>query len=505
MEEREKILNYNDGSTSQSRIFFRATSKKKKVIETEIEEGKEFGALDIDAIFKTGKKILGIQEKVISGEITILNGDELSVKVYMFDDRNATFTGKRKRDIDGLLVEAAEYITEQTTPQYLVEYLIKKGVSKNDSSSLVFNEKLLDKADKLLGTLEYNYNYNDHDKDSEEKKIQLVACRTSWHLAKAIEYQLKKKVFKSDSLKWAKAYDNENIAAWKVADTLKFSNDLAHYVLKLSILVSVINGYVYENKAKIKEYENHAKKLILNYEPGNRILSASFWNEKSNYFELRQAKGFINLSIGYLSNHFKKDDYDKWWDKYDSERYFKKAIKCFHNQNTDLSVDNNEIAACNSLAYYFKKKAESAHEQKSRDSFKNKAIETLEEALLANKRDGNIYDTYAETIFDLNGKYPDSLFYEKIRQALSNPKPVDGITVENYRLDSRWDELCKFDDKFRGILDSIDKKNKEIYAETKKKKKDKSKNGDSLPPQYNARQKAFSKNNDAFSISDRTK
>lgn len=63
MDEREKILYFNDSSTSQSRIFFRATSKKNKVIEAEIEEGKEYGFMDIDGIFKTGKKywVFGIK------------------------------------------------------------------------------------------------------------------------------------------------------------------------------------------------------------------------------------------------------------------------------------------------------------------------------------------------------------------------------------------------------------------------------------------------------------
>lgn len=537
MEEREKILNYNDGSTSQSRIFFRATSKKKKVIETEIEEGKEFGALDIDAIFKTGKKILGIQEKVISGEITVLNGDELNLKIYMFDDRTSTFTGKKKRDIDSLLVEAAEYITEQTTPQYLVEYLIKKGVSKNDASSLKSTEELLNKADKLLSTLEYNHKTAASKNDLNETTIQLIACRTSWHLAKAIEFQLRKKVFKSDSLKWAKAYNDENNAAWSVADGLKSSNDLTHYVLKLSILMSLANSLTYDDSSKVKDYEDRAKalieKYITNFEKNYGIFSASFTSEKSDYFEPLQAKGFINLSIGYLSSLYQ-------WEKYKPEEYFSKAIKYFHNQNSILSVDNNEIAARNSFAYYFKRKAEFFQKQKIKnhitdrntltptvfnlssliyflknkrqlnleqvvDRFKKEAIKALDTALLANKSDGNIYDTFAETIFDLNRRCTDSVFYEKIIQALDNPKPVDGITVANYMLDSRWDSLRKVDKHFIAILDSFDKKNKEIYAETKKKKKDKNKNGDSLPPQHNAPQKASSKNNDGFSVSDRSK
>ncbi len=502
MEEREKILNYNDGSTSQSRIFFRATSKKKKVIETEIEEGKEFGALDIDAIFKTGKKILGIRDKIISGEITTLSEGIVNVKVYMFDKYSATFAGKNS-DIDSLLVKAAEYITEQTTPQYLVEYLIKNSVSKNDSSSLEFNEKLLDKADKLLSTLEYNFNNNDSDKDTEEEKIQLVACRTSWHLAKAIEYQLRKKVFKEDSVKWAKAYDRENLASWKVADTLKSSNDLAHYVLKLSILMSLVNYSEYDDSSKVKDYEYNAKRLIeeyrKNYERNYRIFSASFSTEKSDYFETNQAKGFINLSIGYLSSLF-------GWEGYKSETYYKNAIIFFHSKKASLIVDNNEIAALNSYAYYFKRKAQKAQENQDKsiiDFYKGQAKETLDKALRANKGDGNIYDTYAETIFDLNGGFPDSLFYEKIRQALSNPKPVDGITVEGYRLDSRWKKLCRLDKEFIGILDSFKNKDEAVLTKSKPKKKSKSDVTD-LPPQYgNTPQKALPKSIDTTSMSAR--
>ena len=472
MDERQKILYYNDSSTSQSRIFFRATSKKNVFIETKIEESKESGPLDIDGIFKAGKKLLNYNDKIISGEITKFKKNHLILKIYMPNGLTENFT-QRIEDIDILFKDAAEFITQQTTPQYLAEYLIKKSVRSNDSATLVETVQLLEKADKLLRTLEYNTA-----KDKEKQQdlyVQLIACRTSWHLAKAIKLSTQLRGFnldRKDSLKWKNEYDACFENAWKQGDSLKSSNDLAYYVLKLSTLMSVVNSLSYNDANQTDHYKERSQILINECLDKSSLYSTRIWSNKSDYFEDNQANGFINLSIGYLSYRL-----DLHLDKYSSKYYLQKAIKCFHKENSVLWVDNNEIAAINSLAYFYKNKA-----QFEKDSNKNivkykenyiNAQNTFEEALQANKGDGNIYDSYAELIYDLNDKKANESFYEKIRAALAHSKPVDGIAVANYWKDTRWQELVKSDVEFRKILDSFDVK-KNIKADVQKTKKNKS-------------------------------
>lgn len=463
MDAHQKILHYNDSSTSQSRVFFRATSKKTLLIDAQIEEGKETGILDIDGIFKTGKRLLGSDDNTISGEITKSKDNLLTLKIYMPFNQTKSFT-KSREGIDTLFIQAAEYIAEQTTPQYLAEYLIKKSVRNNDISSLKNDERLLEKADKLLSTLEYNYTTDK--KKKRETNVQLIACRTSWHLAKAMKYLLLKKNAEKNSAQERKSendYTAANEAAWNKANELKSSNDMAYYVLKLSTLMAVINVYKINNTDKLTIYEERTDSVIKDYKNKNAILSASLWWDRSDYFESNQAKGFINMSIGYLSYICNLDKYNAQ-DKLTSEDYFNMAIEQFHNTNSILPTDNNEIAARNSLAYYFKNKAQSVVGQyKKRDSivYSLKAMKALDKALEANKSDGNIYDTYAEIIYDLNGKKPNELFYDKIKLALSNPKPIDGIAVKNYWLDARWKDLVgknkgdKKDIEFIAILDSF--------------------------------------------------
>lgn len=479
MDAHQKILHYNDSSTSQSRIFFRATSKKNILIDAQIEEGKETGVLDIDGIFKTGKRLLNSDDNTISGEITKSKDSFLTLKIYMPFNQTKSFTTSRE-GIDTLFLRAAEYIAEQTTPQYLAEYLIKKSVRNNDISSLKNDDSLLVKADKLLSTLEYNYTTDKEKK--RETKVQLIACRTSWHLAKAMKYLLQKKNAETDSirLKREEDYIAANEAAWNKANELKSSNDIAYYVLKLSTLMAVINVYKINNTDKLTIYEERTDSIIKDYKNKNAIFSSSLWLDRSDYFESNQAKGFINMSIGYLSYICNLDKYNSQ-DNLTSEDYFNLAIEHFHNTNSVLPTDNNEIAAINSLAYYFKNKAQSfVGQHKKRDSiaYSVKAMKALDKALEANKSDGNIYDTYAEIIYDLNGKKPNQLFYDKIELALSNSKPIDGIAVKNYWLDARWKDLVgikkgdKKDCKFIDILHSFEpsKKNEEKSSNHKKNK-----------------------------------
>lgn len=462
MDERQKILYYNDGSTSQSRIFFRATSKKKVVFETEIEKGKESGPLDIDGIFKTGKKLLNYDEKIISGEITQPEDSSLlTLTIYMPGGQTKKFNGKvsdieKDKDGNNLFTDVAEYITEQTTPQYLAEYLIKKSVRSNDSATLFETEQLLEKTDKLLSALEYNNTMNKLKK--QEFYIQLNACRTSWYLAKAMKLSTRLRGFnieKKDSIDWKVAYDNCYENAWKQGDFLKSSNDMAYYVLKLSVLMSVVNNLNYYYPKEVEHYKDQTLRLIQEYLKEESSLSTRIWNYKSDYFEDNQAKGFINLSIGYLSYRL---DLNLAKNK-TPEYYLNEAIIHLHNPNSVLSVDNNEIAAINSLVYYFKYKAQLAQQLKDTVKYKiyyENAKKALDYALQANRNDGNIYDTYAELIFDLNSKKTNDSFYEKIKAALHHSKPVDGIAVANYWKDTRWKDLVKSDVEFRRILDSFD-------------------------------------------------
>jgi tetratricopeptide (TPR) repeat protein len=143
--------------------------------------------------------------------------------------------------------------------------------------------------------------------------------------------------------------------------------------------------------------------------------------------------------------------------EYRDSSYFKKAIKQFEKgaSNSVRYVDNNIIATENSLALYYKQIAQKSQSNgKDFSENKEKAIATIRRVINANKNDGNLYDTYAEILFDLNDRKSSKEFCESVENALNHPNVFDGITLNNYKGDIRWRE----NDDFKMIIAEFEKK-----------------------------------------------
>jgi tetratricopeptide (TPR) repeat protein len=72
----------------------------------------------------------------------------------------------------------------------------------------------------------------------------------------------------------------------------------------------------------------------------------------------------------------------------------------------------------------------------------------LKKALLADPKDGNTWDTYAELMLI---KGDTSRFYNCIEQALKNHNPTEGVSAEGYATDARWQKVWR-DKKFKELL-----------------------------------------------------
>jgi hypothetical protein len=310
---------------------------------------------------------------------------------------------------------------------------------------------LLDKADLLLSALEYK---SEQKAQSNEEKFQLTACRTNWYLASSINIKKSRSIY---DVKYNSLIDN----AYKTPNTLRNYKDLAYYVLKFSTLVAVIDDLNNANCEIIKKYQAEIIALIDEYKSNNSWLGASLLSNRSIYFEKNQALGFIYSSIACLANRMEFDNISV---EYKDSSYFKEAIKQFGKGATKSVryVDNNIIATENSLALYYKQIAQkSLFNGKDFNDNKEKAIATIKRVINANKNDGNLYDTYAEILFDLNGRKSSNEFCESIKNALNHPNVFDGITFNNYKGDIRWRE----NDDFKKIIAEFEKKQESSLKE----------------------------------------
>jgi tetratricopeptide (TPR) repeat protein len=74
--------------------------------------------------------------------------------------------------------------------------------------------------------------------------------------------------------------------------------------------------------------------------------------------------------------------------------------------------------------------------------------EVLKKAVLADPKDGNSWDTYAEVML-LKGN--SERFYDYLEKALQNRNPTEGITAELYAVDKRW-EPVREEKRFQDLL-----------------------------------------------------
>ena len=143
---------------------------------------------------------------------------------------------------------------------------------------------------------------------------------------------------------------------------------------------------------------------------------------KSEFFKRKDAEISIYTSIGHLLKSVEPKN------TVTIEKYF----------FTAYDKDSTNVFTLNTIAYYF---SDRKH-QSDAEFYIKKALEI-------NPSDGNLYDTYADILLSFNDTT--TVFWDTFEKVLKNPKPIDGITMESYRFDPRWEVLYP-NDKFRNLM-----------------------------------------------------
>jgi tetratricopeptide (TPR) repeat protein len=104
-------------------------------------------------------------------------------------------------------------------------------------------------------------------------------------------------------------------------------------------------------------------------------------------------------------------------------------------------LPNASFAYNNFSYYYLDKKDYTACE------------EVLKKAVLADPKDGNSWDTYAEVMLQKGDMLR---FYDYIEKALQNLNPTEGITAELYAADKRWEKV-RGEKRFQDLLSKYGK------------------------------------------------
>jgi tetratricopeptide (TPR) repeat protein len=228
---------------------------------------------------------------------------------------------------------------------------------------------------------------------------------------------------------WANYFlaKNQYDRAYAKAEELHqhYPNDIASYALRVSVLMSkaaYLEYYEAEtSREQIRELAEKAFAIAQEAERKEKRL-------KSVYFEKNQAMGLMLSNAAYLANQCQLHEPKLL------EKYLQKSRK----------ILPQSVYIYNNLAYFYLT-------QGNRDS----AERYIQDALDANRLDGNIWDTYAEIML----KFRDTTqFFNCFEKALQNQKIVDGITVEEYRKDARWNGILKSANRtrFRDLLNRYD-------------------------------------------------
>ncbi len=379
------IIYPKDSSTSRISAC-RQNEKVRLKTQMRIADGSEKSGYDIESLFQTGKKILGREDKVISGYTTNQDG-RITLWIQIPDEPLKSVSIPDSTNFDSLFYKAALLLVRQTTPQYLVNYLIQT--------------KQFDAAEVLLAELDFKQ--RNLPTATEKDGIQTLSNWANFYLAK------------SD-------FERAYLKAQELHDI--YRNDIAGYALRVSVLMSQAVFYEY--------YEPHRKSDIrLLAEKGFSIAREAedrARHLKSAYFEKNQARGLMLSNAAYLANQCQLEK--------------PKILEGYLQKSREILPQS--VYIYNNLAYFYLT-------QGNRDS----AERYIKDALDANRLDGNLWDTYAEMMLHFNDT---TRFFTCFEKALQNQKLVDGITVEEYRKDIRWDGILKSPNKsrFQTLLDKYD-------------------------------------------------
>jgi hypothetical protein len=390
MSEMLQIIYPKDNSTSRMSAC-RQNDKARMSPQLRIADGSEKKSYDIGSLFDAAKTLFGIEDKVITGYIVNTN-QQLTLFIQMPESPLKAVSIDEKSPLDSLFHKAALFLTQETTPQYLVNYLIK--------------QKDFDAAETLLSELDFKQ--SNMPTATEQDHIQTLSNWANFYLTKAI------------------ATNNTDFfqnALQKSRELRKtFPNDIAGYAMEVSILMTKAGmgwqGYGYDNVAAIDTLARQAFAVAKEAERKEKKLNSA-------YFDKKQVMGLMLCNAAYLANQCHLEDPKIL------EKHFQKS----------RAIMPQSVYLYNTLAYFYVK-------QNSPDSAKR----YISYALNANQLDGNISDSYAEVMLHFGDT---TQFFKGIELALKNQQPATLANVENYRNNKRWEPIRTgiFGTRFKALFD----------------------------------------------------
>lgn len=394
MSEMLQIIYPRDSSTSRISAC-RQNDKARLKTQLRIADGSERSQYDIKSIFQTAKTLIGKEDKVITGYI-VKADKQITMYIQMPEEPLKSVYIDENAPLDSLFYKAALFLTRQTTPQYLVNYLIQK--------------KQFDEAESLLSELDFKQtNLPDA---TEQDHIQTLSNWSNLYLSKAI------------ATNSVPLFDNALTKAHELRE--HYPNDIAGYAMEVSVLMTKAGfghlGYGYDNVNAIDTLAKRAFALAKEAENKENSL-------KSAYFDKKQVMGLMLCNAAYLANQCHLENPKVL------EKHFQKS----------RAILPQSVYIYNTLAYFYLK-------QDNQDSAKR----YISDALNANQGDGNISDSYAEIMLHFGDT---TAFFKGIDLALKNQKPATLANVENYRNNKRWKTVMEspYKTQFKALFDTYAK------------------------------------------------
>ena len=252
------IIYPKDSSTSR----FNACRQNEKVrlkTQLKVADGSASDKVDINYLVETSKMLIGREDKVITGHI-IHESDQWKAYIKIEDKPLHTIAISDLMPLDSLYFKAAFYLVGETTPQYLVNYLIQA--------------KRFDEAETLLASL--SFKQNDNENTPKAERIQTLTNWANFHLSKD-----------SFRLAYQKAEELHQL----------FPNDLSSYALRVSILMAHATDMTFKNPdtKEIKPLAERAFHVAMSAEKIENKMTSLYLNKQ-------HALGLMLSNAGYLAS-----------------------------------------------------------------------------------------------------------------------------------------------------------------------------------------------------------
>lgn len=247
------------------------------------------------------------------------------------------------------------------------------------------------------------YYLNKHAFDETEKLLQEIDFKLSSKdkIAKSPTYDY-------DRIQWYMSWTNlllakkEYAKARQKAEELKaaYPHDLAAY----SQIVNILN-------AEVIELENQRTDTLRYLSLAQQAMELAQETEKKDlnsvFLDKKMAMGWLYANWAYMQQKCNMNN----------PEILPKYLKA-------IELLPHAASPYNMLSYYYMDKKDY-----------KEAESCIQKALLADPRDGNSWDTYAEIMMLKNDT---THFFQYIEKALQNSNPTQGITADYYAQDARW-------------------------------------------------------------------